>query len=247
MRYVERMGLNDGSEHMQAIEAAHTRRALVKNGLVLAGALATPSAVASATRKLEMKTLMPITEPPAPARVVARPVTSAKVVRPELLRRALASMERHGSAIGHRDRVGIVDFTARSGQPRFHFVDLASGKSTSLLVAHGSGSDPAHSGYLKRFSNEHGSNASCEGAFVTSDYYVGKHGSSQRLIGLDPTNCNALDRAIVIHSAWYANPDVLRKRGVLGRSQGCFTVGDRDLAQVFAQLGQGRMIYAAKV
>jgi hypothetical protein len=70
---------------------------------------------------------------------------------------------------------------------------------------------------------------------------------SQRLIGLDPTNYNALDRAIVIHGAWYSNPDMIAKHGKLGRSQGCFAVGERDLDTLFAMLGEGRMIYATKV
>jgi len=56
-----------------------------------------------------------------------------------------------------------------------------------------------------------------------------------------------LDRAIVVHSAWYANKDMIESHGMLGRSQGCFAVGERDLDQVFARLGAGRMIYAAKV
>jgi hypothetical protein len=109
------------------------------------------------------------------------------------------------------------------------------------------GSDPAHTGWLHRFSNDFGSNASSEGAFVTADYYVGKHGRSQRLIGMDRTNNNALERAIVIHGAWYANGDMIRKHGQLGRSQGCFAVGENDLEQVFARLGTGRMLYASKV
>ena len=67
------------------------------------------------------------------------------------------------------------------------------------------------------------------------------------MIGLDPTNDNALGRAIVVHAAWYANKDILRTRGVLGRSQGCFAVGENDLSEVFARLGEGRMIYATKV
>lgn len=234
---------------MHDLDVAPSRRGLLKNGLVLAGALAVPGAVSSATRKLTARDLKPVTPAPAPkaAAVAAAPMVSSKVVRPELFRRALASLEKHGSRVAHRDRFAIVDFTAGSAQPRFHFVDLVSGKSNSLLVAHGSGSDPAHTGYLKRFSNEFGSNASCEGAFATSDYYIGKHGRSQRLMGLDPTNSNALGRAIVVHSAWYANPDIIKTRGVLGRSQGCFAVGERDLDQVFAQLGPGRMIFAAKV
>jgi hypothetical protein len=169
------------------------------------------------------------------------------MVRPELLRRALAALDRHGNRIPRRDRIAIADFDAPSANPRFHLVDLVSGTSVSLLVAHGSGSDPAHTGYLHRFSNQEGSNASCDGTFVASDYYVGKHGRSQRLDGLDPSNSNALSRAIVIHSAWYSNPEMLRTHGQLGRSQGCFTVGESDLDRVFARLGPGRMLYSAKI
>lgn len=172
---------------------------------------------------------------------------AARAVRPDLFRKAMAALQAHGSSIRHRDRIAIADFSRSSGKPRFHLVNLEDGDTTTLLVSHGSGSDPAHSGYLSRFSNQPNSNASSEGAFVTSNYYVGKHGKSQRLIGLDPTNDNALPRAIVIHGAWYANADMLAKHGKLGRSQGCFAVGESELAQVFARLGEGRMIYAAKV
>ncbi len=226
---------------MHEQDVARSRRTLLKNGLILAGTMAVPDAVASATRRLSIAELQ------SAAKAPTAPLVSSKVIRPELLRRALASLDRHGSQVAQHDRMAIADFTAGSGQPRFHFIDLASGRSTSLLVSHGSGSDPAHTGYVTRFSNDFGSNASSEGAFATADYYVGKHGRSQRLIGLDPTNCNALGRAIVIHSAWYANPDMIRTHGMLGRSQGCFAVGENDLDQVFARLGPGRMIYAAKI
>jgi hypothetical protein len=230
-------------------EVARDRRALVKNALVLGSVLAVPGAVAAAGRagaRITSRDLKPVVQPPVPVRRVAPAITSARVVRPELLRRALASLSRHGARVKH-DRIAIVDFAAPSSQPRLHFLDIASGRSNSLLVAHGSGSDPRHTGYLARFSNAFGSNASSEGAFLTSEYYVGKHGRSQRLIGLDPTNDNALGRAIVVHAAWYANKDILRTRGVLGRSQGCFAVGESDLAEVFGRLGEGRMIYATKV
>ena len=40
---------------------------------------------------------------------------------------------------------------------------------------------------------------------------------------------------------------MIRTHGMLGRSQGCFAVGDADLAEVFERLGPGRLIYAAKV
>ena len=234
------------------LDAARSRRAVVKNGLVLAGALAVPSAVSAAMQRLTQDQLAPVTQPPLPHQGVpgfpapAAPVTSGRVVRPALLRRALAALNAQGSRV-KRDRIAIADFAAPSAQPRFHLLDLQSGTSTSFLVAHGSGSDPSHTGWLQRFSNDPGSNASSEGAFLAADYYVGKHGRSQRLIGLDPTNDRALERAVVVHAAWYVGEDMVRQHGMLGRSQGCFAVSEGDLDRVFARLGSDRMIYAAKV
>ena len=233
--------------------AVHGRRAIVKTGLALAGMMVMPdvvhAAIRSATRTPHQPVppIMPSPGFPDPGQAAApRAPTSSRVVRPALLGRALAALDRHGSRIEHRDRIAIADFAAPSSQPRFHLIDLTGGKSQSFLVAHGSGSDPSHTGWLQRFSNDEGSNASCEGAFLADDYYVGKHGQSQRLIGLDPTNDRALERAIVVHAAWYSNPDMIRTHGMLGRSQGCFAVGDADLAKVFERLGQGRMIFSAK-
>ena len=40
--------------------------------------------------------------------------------------------------------------------------------------------------------------------------------------GLDWTNNNAEARAIVIHNAWYAEPEMIAQHGKLGRSEGCF-------------------------
>jgi len=167
-------------------------------------------------------------------------------VRPGLLRAALAALTQHAGEVRAHDRIAIADFAAPSGQPRLHLLDLWSGERTAVLVAHGRGSDPEHTGWLQRFSNDPGSYASCHGAFLTSDYYVGKHGRSQRLIGLDPTNNNALARDIVIHSASYASAAVAASRGRLGRSEGCFAVDPDDLERVLSLLGPGRLLFAAK-
>jgi hypothetical protein len=168
------------------------------------------------------------------------------VVNPLLLSKARAALDTHAGRFRARDRIAIVDFAAPSSDARLHFLDLVGGKASRLLVAHGSGSDPGHTGFLTRFSNAFDSNASSEGAFLVDDYYVGKHGRSQRLVGMDPTNNNALDRAIVIHGAWYANDEMIAAHGKLGRSQGCFAVGEHKLDDVFGFLGQGRMIFAAR-
>jgi hypothetical protein len=162
-----------------------------------------------------------------------------------LLERALTALDRHD--IPHRDTVAIADFSLPSSAPRFHLIDIAGGGVRSYLVAHGRGSDPAHTGWLHRFSNELRSMATSAGAFRTEDIYFGAHGRSIRLTGLDATNDNALSRAIVVHAAWYVSPEMIRANGVLGRSEGCFALADTNLAEVSARLGPGRLIYADKI
>jgi hypothetical protein len=118
---------------------------------------------------------------------------------------------------------------------------------TQHLVAHGRGSDPAHSGWLEYFSNSVGSEATSNGAYLTADTYFGKYGHSLRLYGLDHTNNNALARAIVVHSAWYAEPQMVQDHGKLGRSEGCFALPGVSHAEAMTRLGSGRLLYAEKV
>jgi hypothetical protein len=171
---------------------------------------------------------------------------SSSIVPPTLLRRALDALERHRGTIDHRDLIGIADFSQHSHAPRFHLVNLGDGTATSHLVAHGRGSDPAHTGWLERFSNEPRSEATSAGAYRTDAMYVGEHGRSMRLDGLDPTNDNAASRAIVVHGAWYVSDDIIRHFGVLGRSEGCLAVASSSLDEVLTRLGPGRLIYADK-
>jgi len=161
----------------------------------------------------------------------------APMIDPALRNRALDALFRHHGAIWSRDVLAIADF---------FLVDILKGTTTSLLVAHGSGSDPDHSGMLQGFSDVVGSRATSEGAYLAGEPYEGIHGRSRRLIGLDPSNAHAEERAIVIHAAWYAHPDMLAKQGKLGRSDGCFVFGEQDIALVLARLGHGRLLYAGK-
>lgn len=181
-------------------------------------------------------------------RSYAVPVQARLTEQPPLLAEALAALDRHSAYVLDRDRIGLVDFTVHSREPRFHLVDAASGRvERSWLVAHGNGSDPVATGVLQRFSNQPGSNATSRGAYVTSNTYYGKHGLSQRLIGLDPTNDMALDRAIVIHGAEYVDPSLIASQGRIGRSQGCFAFELGEVRAVMERLGAGRLIYAGKL
>lgn len=178
----------------------------------------------------------------------ARPrVVVERTVNPRLVAATRASFDRHRNSVRHTDVVGIVDFSKSSSQPRYYLLDTNSGRVTEHHVSHGSGSDPAHTGFLHQFSNRHGSHATSEGAYVTTDYYSGKYGASMRVRGLDWSNNNAMARAIVIHPAWYAEPSHLAMHGVLGRSQGCFAMSRASLQETLGRLGPGHFLYAARM
>ncbi len=166
---------------------------------------------------------------------------------PALLPRALAALDAHRGRIADRNIVGLVDFSVPSRLPRLHIVDIAGGRVVSShLVAHGRGSDPANTGLAERFSNRMGSEASSNGSFVVGDTYMGKHGRSRRLVGLDPENDQAEPRGIVIHSAPYVCADFAAQYGRVGRSEGCFAVSSSEISSVLELLGPGRLLYAAR-
>lgn len=181
-------------------------------------------------------------QPPVPA-APASPLG----VDARLFERAKAALDSHRGSAQRSDVIGIVDFSLASREPRFHLVDLHAGRTESHLVAHGRGSDPGHSGWLEQFSNTPGSEATSNGSYVTSDTYYGKYGLSMKVRGLDPSNHNAESRAIVIHNAWYAEPEMVTAHGKLGRSQGCFAFSKASHWRVMSRLGGGRLIYADKL
>jgi hypothetical protein len=186
--------------------------------------------------------------PRVPHPVPPRPqVAVDPAVDSQLLARARAAFDANRSRIQHDDVIGIADFSKHSGEARFFLLETGTGRVSQHLVSHGRGSDPAHSGWLKRFSNAFGSNATSDGAYLTANYYHGKYGRSMRLHGLEDRNNNAMDRAIVVHSAWYAEPQVVNQHGKLGRSEGCFAFSASSHREVMERLGPGRLLYADRV
>jgi hypothetical protein len=215
--------------------AGETRRGFLKAGLAAAAGLTIGSAAQAAGPLM-----------PAVLKLPRRFEPQVGVVRPELLARARAALAQHGHRVLRPELVGIADYTRQSAQSRFHLVDMVGGRVTSFLVAHGRGSDPDHSGWVQYFSNEVGSLASSRGAYVTGERYTGKYGLSLRLSGLDYSNSNALERAIVVHGASYVSEQMIQDHGKLGRSEGCFAVPEKDLYAVLARLTPGHMIFADK-
>jgi L,D-transpeptidase catalytic domain len=225
------------------------RREMLRLGAYAgAGAILSTAASSSVLPSLAMPpkvdSLAPAPQQAAAVQTAAAPTAPAGI-DPQLFARAKAALDQH--RVYPRDTIGIVDFSKPSAEPRFHVVDLASGEVESHRVCHGRGSDPAHSGYVERFSNDFGSYATSNGTYVTGDYYQGKYGLSLRVRGLDYSNSNAEPRAIVIHNAWYAEDDMIPLHGQLGRSEGCFAMSKQSQYEVMRRLAGGRMIYADKL
>ncbi|WP_231634618.1 murein L,D-transpeptidase catalytic domain-containing protein [Novosphingobium sp. KN65.2] len=160
---------------------------------------------------------------------------------------AARQAERVGNKVWRTDLVGVADFAQPSWKPRLHFANIETGTVRSFLLAHGRGSDPEHSGWLQRFSNTPGSEATSRGAFLTCEWYKGKYGTSIRLVGLDEDNSMALQRAIVMHPAWYVDQTMIEKWGKLGRSEGCFAMSNSNFNEALWHLSGGRLLYADRI
>ena len=98
----------------------------------------------------------------------------------------------------------------------------------------------------ERFSNQNKSNSSSLGIYRTLNEYNGQHGRSLRLEGLEPTNSNALARAVVMHTADYVSESFIRQTGRLGRSEGCFAVEKAVGDTIINELKNGAYIIASK-
>lgn len=94
----------------------------------------------------------------------------------------------------------FINFKIPSGKYRYFIYDLKNNKIIQkAIVSHGSGSVVQGSNNLQ-FSNIEGSYQSSLGKYAIGVSYIGQFGKAYRLKGLDPTNDNAMERAIVLHS-----------------------------------------------
>jgi hypothetical protein len=130
------------------------------------------------------------------------------------------NLKQSGKLNSNKSVLSVIDFSLSSKKERMWVIDLNKNKVLyQTVVAHGrnSGGD-----YANTFSNQPHSNMTSLGFYVTGESYIGKHGLSLRLDGMDRGfNDNARSRAIVMHGADYANPSVTATLGRLGRSLGC--------------------------
>lgn len=114
----------------------------------------------------------------------------------------------------------VVDFSLSANEKRLWIIDLESNAVLyQTYVAHGRNTGNE---FAKSFSNIPESFQSSLGFYATAETYIGKHGYSLRLDGLEKgINDKARERAIVIHGANYVSENFISQHGRLGRSLGC--------------------------
>jgi len=137
----------------------------------------------------------------------------------------------------------VIDYSLPSSKQRMWIFDISKEKLLyNTYVAHGQNSGmttPNH------FSNESSSKATSLGTFVTKDTYMGSKGISLNLHGLEKGfNDNAYNRRVVIHGAWYVEPDFIKKAGRAGRSWGCPSIAQTLAKPVINTIKGGSVVFA---
>ncbi|QEY58385.1 murein L,D-transpeptidase catalytic domain family protein [Pseudomonas sp. C27(2019)] len=171
-------------------------------------------------------------------------IKAAPSLNNEVLSTALSAMQcALNNGADPAKRLAVIDFSLPSSEKRLWIFDLDS-KQLVLhdFVAHGNRSGD---NFATSFSNINGSHQSSIGLFRTAESYHGKHGYSLRMDGLEPgINDRARERAIVIHSADYVNPDWIQTQGRIGRSQGCPAVRPEIGRMVVDNLKGGQFMFS---
>ena len=159
----------------------------------------------------------------------------------DIFRLAMTGLEKI-KELQNKEILTIIDFSKPSTRDRFFVIDLKNKLILyKSLVAHGrnSGENTADS-----FSNSTESLKSCLGFFLTAETYVGKHGYSLKLDGLEPgINDNARQRTIVIHGADYVSLSFARQHGRLGRSWGCPALPVENSKEIIDKISQGSCLF----
>ena len=133
--------------------------------------------------------------------------------------------------IGNMRYLTIADFSKPSSEERLFVIDMLLEQIViKTLVAHGRNSGTL---FANSFSNKNESHQSSLGFYLTGNAYVGKHGSSLELNGVEEgINDQAKNRAIVIHGADYVSNEFINQQGYIGRSLGCPAVPNNKIMEI---------------
>ncbi|HSN53409.1 MAG TPA: murein L,D-transpeptidase catalytic domain family protein [Candidatus Sulfomarinibacteraceae bacterium] len=169
-------------------------------------------------------------------------------LRPEVYGLALRAYRvAEAQGLVTRPRMTVVDLELPSYARRLWVLDMATGEVLfHEWVAHGMGSPRGTGGDLVKvlsFSNREHTRMSSLGLYRTAETYVGRHGRSLRLDGLEPgINDAARRRTIVVHGADYVSRQQARL-GRMGRSWGCPAVRPEIAQSLIDAISGGSLLW----
>jgi hypothetical protein len=110
------------------------------------------------------------------------------------------------------------------------------------LVSHGMNTGTL---YAKHFSNTPNTHKSSLGFYIVADTFSDKKlDLCIRLKGMEGSNSNAWSRGIIIHKAWYAEPDFMEKNDhTLGRSHGCPALPSAGYEELASEIQGGTVLF----
>ncbi|MBL7478929.1 murein L,D-transpeptidase catalytic domain family protein [Legionella bononiensis] len=136
----------------------------------------------------------------------------------------------------------VIDYSLPSNKQRMWVFDVRNEKLLyNTYVAHGKNSGVV----ANHFSNRESSKQSSLGTYITKNTYIGHKGYSLNLQGLDRGfNDNAYNRRVVIHGAWYVEPDFIKRAGRAGLSWGCPAIAQTLAKPVINTIKNGSVVFA---
>lgn len=189
-----------------------------------------------------LRALLPERDPQELARILKKYsyVDPQRLIRPELLEKALEVYDQNPGTFANRQYLSVIDFREPSDRLRLFIIEMKSGSVEALHTAHGEGSDSNDDGWAESFSNIPGSKQSSVGIYRTAETYSGAFGFSLRLDGLSPTNSKVRSRAIVVHGWSKMNDNNIKQI----RSWGCPAISEINRDRIIHQIKNGSLIFA---
>jgi hypothetical protein len=175
---------------------------------------------------------------------------SATLPRRAVLDGAIAAYQRvQRAGLLHTPLLTVIDYSLPSTERRLWVLDPARLRVFfHEFVAHGRGSATEETPEIaSTFGNEPESRRSSLGTYLTGASYVGMHGYSLELLGLDAgVNDRAYERRIVMHPADYVSAAYrAEKEGRVGRSWGCPALDPAVATPIIDRIQAGSVLYVA--
>jgi hypothetical protein len=169
---------------------------------------------------------------------------TAPELNTKVLKLALTAYEKaQHNGMAKKQILTVIDYSLPSSKQRLWVFDVRKEKLLyHMHVAHGKNSGqtiPTH------FSNKAESKETSLGAYVTKNTYIGSHGYSLNIQGLEKGfNDNAYERRVVVHGARYVEPGYIKSTGHAGRSWGCLAIAASRSKPLINTIKDGSVVFA---